>query len=233
MSKELLQNKQLALQVLRELRERRERPVVLPDANMVWVLSGPGTVLQPPGSGLYAERLQDLERIQYGINAIRAVTANRLGKKPEEVTQEDIAHFGPPLFYNGESMSPDIHPVIGKYPHIEHLLEWAQLPDFPLPLSHLVISAIGTGNTPDQIFNIAEYLREHQDICKIVVVTHAPHSRRVSRYLQQYIHLFGRHVEFYEYAVPEREIPVAAVISEVARIVRYEEKGDLAAEPLF
>jgi hypothetical protein len=224
----------LALQIIAELRERRYRIFDVPDdLDMAWVLSGPGTVTTPPGDGFYADRLQDLERVYCGIQAIIIATAKWLNKKPHELTKADILQGRAILFYNGESQSLDIHPLIGKYPHIEDLLAWAQTSEFTLPFSHLVYSPIGIGNTPDQITNLANFLQENPYIRKIAVVTHLPHSRRVSRYLHHYNHLFSDRIQFIEYPVPEIPQFVGGVIGEIKRILRYSHKGDLASEPLY
>lgn len=64
------------------------------------------------------------------------------------------------------------------------------------------------------------------------MVTHAPHGRRVARYLKKFKDLFPG-ISFVDASIPESEIPVIAVLDELWRIAQYAEQGDLADTPLY
>jgi hypothetical protein len=82
----------------RELAERPPRPEFTWD--IIWVFSGPETILGEPEDVLGN---QDRERIETGLRLQREVTALRFDppKRVEAVTKEDIRKYGPIFFYNG------------------------------------------------------------------------------------------------------------------------------------
>lgn len=216
--------------VIEEIRQRVEATETAPvpyDIDLVWSISGPGSVLEPPANGLYAGRLTDKERVDHAIAIVITVTAAKLNKDLDEVTREDIEKHGPYLYYNGESQGQ------GQYAQNEALLLWAQATDFPLPFSHVIISQLAEIYTPGQIKDLIKYLEEHPEIKKIAVVTHVAHERRVSRYLAHYLHLFPQGIQFLGYPVKETIVPEPAIADEAEKIRRYAQKGDLAADPLF
>jgi len=129
--------------VFKELRALAEHPPI-PEASwdLIWVFSGPETILGKPEDTFGN---QDLERIEEGLRLQRLVTALRLDvpKRLEDVTKEDIIEYGPIVFYNGTER------------HNQELELWlvqqAASGTFPNPRNKIVISDItGVRNTADQ-----------------------------------------------------------------------------------
>jgi hypothetical protein len=220
-------NYRLGKQVVAELRERQtETYKPSGDIDLVWVSSGHGTVTTPPDSGLYKGFPKDREKVEAGIEIVKQITALRMGKEVDEVTKTDIATHGPILFYNGEEEGQ------GSYHQNEDLRKWMEDPDFPLPKEGVVVKTLEEIYTPSQVKSLAEYLQLNSGIKKIAVVTHAPHSRRMGRYLKRHQELF-QDIEFEEACVPERDVPVGAVFGEIKRIEAYAIKGDLNRTSLY
>lgn len=209
----------------------RNRPPYQPAAevDVVWVLSQPGTVKQPSNDGVYKGILNDLIVVQAGINLVRAITGLRLAIGEESITKEDIQIAGPIFFYNGEDASTSNF----NYSQNEDLAVMAAHPDFPIPRSKMIIEHIDEIGTPAQITGFANFLHAHPGMRKVAVVSMAPHSERVSRYLQHYRNLYPSDVVLENAPVAERRIPVGGTLREIKKIIRYYGKGDLAREPYF
>jgi hypothetical protein len=199
------------------------------DIAMVWVLSAPGTARETANDGAYSGISFDLEVIKGGIAAVRQVTAQRLVKEPGLVTKNDIAVNGPTLYYNGEDEHTDNY----NYLQNDHLREMAQEPDFPLPVSSVVTDHITEIGTPAQVKGFAEFLNETGQTGQVAVVSLAPHSARVGRYLEQYRDLFSDEVGLFNAPVPIEHNPIGIMLREVRKIVKYAEQGNLARHSYF
>ncbi len=146
-------------------------PTVLPDIDLVVVLSGRATVL-----GVDADNLRrpfdlsdDLERLKEGIRVARTVNAMRANKELNTLTRED--HITP-IFYNGRSI------------HNQHLRQALKqgLLDYPEEL--FIIREIHPENTIGQIQSFKEYLAYNQHH-NVAVVSSAYHLARVARSIGQ------------------------------------------------
>ncbi|RJQ36974.1 YdcF family protein [Candidatus Microgenomates bacterium] len=77
--------------------ERFELPL---DTDGVVILSA-GPVKVENGKAVESEEdPRNIDRINYGIEIAKRITAGKIGKKTEEVTSEDIVQYGPPLILN-------------------------------------------------------------------------------------------------------------------------------------
>jgi hypothetical protein len=206
-----------ALAELRDMRAGRNYEALPADVDVVWVLSGHGTADAKQETGVFQGRSMDRERIDAGVALVTQVTANRVGKTPEDVTQDDIAEFGPLFFYNGEP----------RQNVAMRLLAGAD--NFPLPTSKVQIESIPTNNTPGQVVSFGENITGRERT--VVVVTHAQHVPRSDRYLAHHVDAIPGSPQFVFHPVPETQVAAGAVLGEVRRIETYAQKGDLATNP--
>jgi uncharacterized SAM-binding protein YcdF (DUF218 family) len=190
----------------------------------------------PEKGGVYSDAMYDKMDILAGFAAVTDITASRLGKRPQDVTFEDIEEFGPTLYYNGEG--PETKN--SNYSQNEDLRKAAREPDFPFPVSKLVIGEIDVANTPAQARGFGEYLRsirgeEGEEFGKVAVVSLASHAPRVARYIQKEIEdgNMPADIDYYGVAVPIPGSATGAGVREVRKIVQYHKKGDLAATPAY
>ena len=229
MSQEL---KTLAHEAIDEMWAMRENHSFQPtaDIDMVWVVSAPGTVKEAPNDWPYEDVLFDLDLVEEGIRVVKSVTGLRLGKDPKDVTKSDIEDYGPTLFYNGEDEETRDY----KYPQNAHLREMMANPNFPLPLSKVIIGRIPEIGTPAQVKELARQLRQNsQRAQKIAVVAGLPHLARVGRYLSHHQELFPKEVEFVEDAVTQAHNELAIAGREARKVVKYYQMGHLARESRF
>lgn len=224
-----MENRDLVRKVIGEMRKAEEGPpfTPTPDIEMVWVVSLPGTVFTPPQDGIYAGRLADREIVDAGADLVRQITALRLNKHPEEVSKADIGQAGPTFFYNGEDKTN------GRYAQIEDLGALVATPEFPIPQAKVTIRHLTEPNTPGQVKNIAEFLRQNPHYKKVAVVARVHHQRRVARYLEKYKQFFPPDVQLVDISVPETQDQVGATLREVRKIIEYTKRGDLEEKPYF
>lgn len=217
-------------EVVNELRRDKESPFVpTADIGMVWVLSAPGTALEISTDGAYAGSSSDLANINHGIDIVKQITALRVDKEAQDVTKDDIAAYGPILYYNGEDESTaDQH-----YKQNEHLALLASDPEFPIPTSNLVIDHIDRANTPAQVEGIARYLADCDYHGKIATVSIGAHSARVGRYLDHYKSILPEDVQFLNAAAIQTNNPIGTGLREVKKVGEYTEKGFMSPESVF
>lgn len=221
----------LAHQVLEELWYTREHLPFKPsaDIDMVWVFSAPGTVNDEPNAGPYKDRLFNLDLINEGVRIVQEVTALRLHKSVNEITKLEIESDGPVLFYNGERASKG-----HNYPQNEHFEALVADPNFPLPVSKVLIDDIEEVNTPGQIKQLAERLEnKSEQFSNIAVVSAVQHSLRVGRYLEKYKDLFSDKVYFYNAASAQTHNESAIAGLEARKVLGYYRAGHLAAHSMF
>jgi hypothetical protein len=206
-----------ALAELKDMRAGRNYEQLPADVDVVWVLSGHGTADSKQETGVFQGRSMDRERIDAGVKIVTQVTANRVGKTPEDVTQDDIAESGPLFFYNGE-------------PHQNVAMKLlAGADDFPIPNNKVQIESIPTNNTPGQVVSFGENITGKERT--VVVVTHAQHVPRSDRYLAHHADAIPGNPQFVFHPVPETKVAAGAVLGEITRIEAYAKKGDLAERP--
>ena len=222
--------RQLAYGALQELRETRENPFVpTADIDMVWVLSAPGTYSTLTEDGVYTGDSPDRTVIDHGIGIVKQITGLRVGKSPQDVTKDDIEAHGPIFYYNGESEESQDY----RWAQNKDLIEAAQSPDFPLPLSKMIIDTIDVANTPGQMVGITKWLAETGYRGKIVTVSIGAHNLRVGRYIEHYKAGFPEGVTFLEAPATQEHNPVGHTKREVDKVPLYWLAGDLASKSYF
>jgi len=214
-------------QVISELREKREKgqPTPTSDIDVVWVVPGHSTVSTPPPEDgtrnvLYKDRLDDLERVNAGIEIVRAVTALRVNKKKDEVTKEDIEAYGPVFYYNGgEPQNVDLEKMIDGDPN------------FILPKSKIIIGEIEEVSTKGQTEGISKYLAGKT--ATVAVVAHGAHgASRIPRYIKHYESLFPN-ITFRDFTIAETKVPVGSTLGEIKRIVAYSKRRQLSSKQAY
>lgn len=144
-----------------------ENPTIIPDIDLVYVLSGRSTVLGSDADKLPREidTADDLERLLEGIRIATQVNALRAGKEPEQLKPEE---WVTPILYNGRPI------------HNEDLKTALKKGLIPYPEKLFIIRDIKPENTIGQIQSFKKYLLSYQHK-NIAVVTSAYHIPRVAR----------------------------------------------------
>lgn len=174
-----------AKQVLKEYREYTN-PQVTPDIDIVWAISGRGAyseeatdyLLKSPefaSSDLF--RRDDREQTDFAAQLVREITAARLNKKSEDVTQEDIETHGPLLFYNGTNYQN------------QKLAEAVDSGKFPIPKNKVRIEKLSETDDPKDANTRTQFERFPQELLedlinnghKIALVQARWHLPRVAR----------------------------------------------------
>lgn len=225
-------------EAVNELRRAYEPVPGLPtDTDIVWVLSAPGTYLQQAPhekAGIYSQQMHDRNNLLRGFEAVREITAQRLGKKPSEVTFHDIEEKGPILYYNGEGAET----AGSNYHQNDDLRKAMKQPDFPFPASKIIIGEIDAANTPAQARGFAKYLHSLKnagEINKVAVISLTPHAPRAARYIQLEIENgdISKDIEFYGVTVNPETDTLGTGLREVRKVLQYYRKGDLARTPAY
>ena len=184
-SQEISAERQWARQVIEEYRNY-ENPPVSPDINIVWVISGHSTYdtlqssfpkINPPHPEGTLYRVDDQERINFGVNLVRQVTALRLRKNKSEITKEDIVSYGPILFYNGTTVQN------------ENLRNAIQNEIFPIPSENILIGELSEDDDPRKANTRTQFEEFPQELLesavkgngKIAVVSHRYQLSRIAR----------------------------------------------------
>lgn len=159
---------------------------------------------------------ENVARIDFAIQAITEVTAERTGKPLEDITAEDIITHGPPLVLNGETEQ------------LPMMREVALSLDFPqAKIEELDCGKRGIGNTKTQ-FTTLDTDPRFADNKHWTFVSTGYHVPRVARTAMTNISterdfdVIGVPLEQHSYDVYRK------VRGEVKRIVAYSAKGDIA-----
>ncbi len=145
-----------------------ENPTIVPEIDLVYVLSGRTTALGTDADGLKREfdHSDDIDRLCEGIRIATIINALRANKKVEELAIED---YVTPIFYNGRT----IHNK-----DLKIALQRNLLPYYPREL--FIIYSINPENTIGQIQSFNKYLSNHYHE-NVAVVSSAYHLPRVAR----------------------------------------------------
>lgn len=145
-----------------------DNPTVLPQFDLVYVLSGRTTALKNDADGLQREfdPLDDLERLQEGVRIAMLVNALRVNKKPEDLAPED---YVTPIFYNGRAI------------HNRDLKEALQRGVLGYPRDLFIIRPISPENTLGQIQAFNQYLHanKHRHVALVSSAYHLPRVARI------------------------------------------------------
>lgn len=142
-------------------------PTVIPNIDLVYVLSGRSTVLGGDADGLKREfdKEDDIERLKEGIRIANEVNALRANKRVEDLAPED---YVTPILYAGRAI------------HNEHLKEALRLGKIPYPKELFIIRSIFPDTTIGQVRTLKAYL-SHYKHENIAVVSSAYHLARTAR----------------------------------------------------
>ncbi len=144
-------------------------PDVIPDIDLVYVLSGRGTITGQDADGL--DREFDIEdekwRLAEGIRIAKTVNALRAGKTIEDLEPAD---YVTPIFYNGRPI------------HNSALWDAFEAGFIDYPRELFIIREIDPLNTIGQVRSFKNYILKHQLHHKnIAVVSSAYHIPRISK----------------------------------------------------
>ena len=164
--KKVFQTEDVFIQDLRKS-AYTQNPTILPDIDLVLVLSGRATVLGEDADklGRDFDSADDLERLKEGIRIATQVNALRAGKNPEQLKPEE---FVTPILYNGRL----IHNQALKRALAQGFISY--------PKELFIILDINPENTIGQVQSFKKYLALHQHK-NVAVVSSAYHIPRVAR----------------------------------------------------
>jgi len=184
----LLMDKAIEVTTVLEEAARQRPKNIHPDTDVVWVLSAPGSYssdFQEPGGKV---RPGDKHKAQYqvfpwvkemyrhrvhtGVALVHEITAKRIGKPVQEITQEDIRKHGPWFVYNPQPEEEEQIREVLADPALK-------IPPEKVFIFSSVIQADGTEypiyNTVDQVKGLRFPLHPR----RVAIVSHAPHLVRV------------------------------------------------------
>lgn len=222
---------ELRREVLSELQWIKRTPFKAhADMDYVWAISAPGTVFnRAPDNTVYAGEKPDLLVVRHAFQVVRAITAKRIGLEPSDVTMTDMRIDGPMLYYNSEDTTTENW----NFPQNQHLLEWAEEPDFPIPRENLIVDTIDSIGTHEQVKGINRHLAENPRAIQVAAVAMAPHSCRVGRLIEAQKEDIPEGVRYVLAAAPLTNNVFAKILSEMAKIETYVAKGDCAEQNYF
>jgi len=145
-----------------------KNPTIVPDLDLVYVLSGRTTALGTDADGLKREfdPADDLARLCEGIRIATTINALRANKRIDELALKD---YVTPIYYNGRAIHNN---------DLKEALHRNLLPYYPKEL--FIIDSINPENTIGQIQSFTKYLsNNHHE--NVAVVSSAYHLPRVAR----------------------------------------------------
>lgn len=158
---------------------------------------------------------ENVARIEYGIEMIKQVVAKKSKKPIEEITNEDIIKYAPPLILNGETEQ------------LPAMSEMAAEAEFPKEKIQLLNSGDrGLSNTKTQFEKMNDDKR-FQTAKHFTYITTSYHIPRVTRTADQNL---NPDINFEVIGIPLKEFKYdiyRKVRGEVKRILKYSEKGDM------
>lgn len=194
------------------------------DINLVWVVSGPGTLYENVTEGIYKDRSPDRERVFAGVDLVHEITALRLGKQPNEVTIADIEAHGPLLFYAG--------PAGENNSQYEAMMRAIREQVYEMSSSKTVVKKIDKDDLPSKVDALAKYLQTHPYIKKVAVVTHQPNNVTVAHCLETHSEIFNR-VTFEDASIMENLVMGEAVEQEMNLLLGLIATSAAAETPLY
>ena len=203
-------------------------PKIHSDIDAVWIFSGPGTFYQPLDSGEPTFMAwEDRYRILYGISLARKVTAIRMGKNLQTISDIDMQSRGPIIIYNGiPSENADFRKAIYGKDHI-------------YPSNKVrIVDVVSNGDTVRTISNTLDQIKSFpkKEIGRsihrrVAVISHAAHLARIIRYFKQY-KIFPEHITVELFSVREsKKNLMMDAQEETEKIWKYFLKGDLSWDP--
>lgn len=205
-----------------ELRELAQEgsPKPQEDWDSIYVFSGPEQTLDDPPADAISYN-QSEERLAFGMRLAREVTAIRVGKDPEEVTDTDILTQGPRVHSDGTDVQND---------DLRTLSDDTFKTRFAFPRQALVVAEnSGIRHTGDQFAHFPQEVVSGSR--KVVLVSDLYHIPRIRRYLGGSYDAQGIPPERLVFAFsPESRVAVSRGLSEARRLHPYKKGGFLSSD---
>lgn len=243
-----------SLEIVSRLREQAEHRTYDPNIEVVHVYSGPGTYFDrlKPGQ-IERQRWMDHDRILAGVAVAREVAAAKVGEETgvklhaKQVAEDDLARVSPQLFYNGAPLENEA---------IERAMREGKS---AMPIEKIIVanevreddgSEHAIRHTADQVRSLFQEIGDPgsklHGRSRIAAVAHIPDFVRIPFYLEKFNQLRRQDgseaLQFWAYALKSRRgssIPGGRLdtvgehmANELPRLVKYLQRGDLAAKPV-
>ncbi len=200
-----------------------------PKANWdtIWVLSGTTAEnLNEPQPG---EKNETLQRLMTGFWLMRQVTAVRMTKRVEEVTEDDVREHGPVLYFNG---ALNKETGVNQNAELQAWIASGELKEFGIPAEsiHFTNRDDTIVHTGDQFEDFPSTLSPEQG-GRLVIVTDLYHLPRVKRYVQKgYPNITTPPEEVVLYPALPATLPLGKALAEVHKTPTYIDRGILPEE---
>lgn len=214
--------------ILKELKTMAETEPPKPqkDWDIIWVISGPEINFKGdvnPGEKTIPGYNQTKQRFETGLKIAKEVTALRLNKHPEEVTQEDILGNGPNVYYNAKEES---NKFVREIAEPNNLLETK----YDFPGQKVIVANNETIMHTDHQFEDFPAAMVKSN-AKIVIVSNLHHLPRLKRYAQKYADkLPPKQVVLYPVPTRKNKISAGTYLGEIKKIYPYQKSGFLPPE---
>lgn len=201
--------------LIKEFREvlSREKFDIPENTDGVVVLSGMYDVVD----GQVIERSHENEvRIQFAVELWKSHVAKLAGKDKENITDEDVIHFGPKFVVNGDELQLDM------------MVQVAQ--EYGVPKDKIVVISCGprgSGNTKTQ-FEAMSGDPHFSPKSPLTFITSGYHAPRVARTALKTLPDFNN-LEVIGVPIDTLSFDVFKKIKgEIKRIISYSQRGDIA-----
>lgn len=221
-------------EVLADMKEfaYEQAPQPQEDWDLVWVISGPPMDISEDFKGDnevlvgYDDKIakKDAEkkineskrRFETGIDVVKRVTALRLHKEVEEVTEDDIKFSGPKVYWNATDWAND---------NMRQRIQEGYLKKQGFPDENVIVSPnLGIEHTGHQFEKFPTDLLEQSR--KTVIVSDIYHLPRIERYLDKEGTAMPKD-KVVLYPAEPRQVPVGKALNEIKKVPKYKEKGIL------
>jgi hypothetical protein len=243
-----------SLDIVDRLRELAERRTYDPSIEVVHVYSGPGTYFDRTKPGQEErQRWMDHDRILAGVAVVREVAAAKIRQltgvklNAGQISEDDLIRVSPQLFYNGT-------PVENQA--VQRALSEGRS---KVPKTKVVVandmreddgSTRAIRHTADQVRSLFQQVdnpkSELHGRRHIAAVAHIPDFIRIPFYLEKHnrarLQSGGSELKFSAFALKSRrgssevggrlDTVGQHTAAELPRLVKYLQRGDLAAEPV-
>lgn len=243
-----------SLDIIERLRELAGRRTYDPNIEVIHVYSGPGTYFDRTKPGQEErQRWMDHDRILAGVAVLREVAAAKIRQltglklNAVQISKDDLTRVGPQLFYNGT-------PVENQAVQRALSEGRSKVPETNVVLANDVREDDGSvhaiHHTADQVRSLFQQIDDPQGELHgrrhIAAVAHIPDFVRIPFYLERYNQARrqagGSELKFSAFALKSRrgssevggrlDTVGQHTAAELPRLVKYLQRGDLAAKPV-
>jgi uncharacterized SAM-binding protein YcdF (DUF218 family) len=228
------EDKEIRREVLQDLKEfgRGEAPDPKEDWDLIWVMSGPdidiaedfekdrkvlfNTTDKAAEKDVIKKINESRERFETGIKIAKEVAALRLGKKPEEITLDDLKDFSPDIYWNGGDWQND---------NLRQRIAEGFLSKYNFPAERVIVSPnLDINNTGDNFKQLEDSVIA--DRRKIIIVSDTYHLPRINMFLHApECKIKEEDTVFYQ--SEPRRVPVGKALGEIKKVPKYLAKGIL------